>query len=132
MKRLKRYAHVDVIITKPAKMNKSLPDRQILFEEAEAISKRLCIRHYTIALDRSGKAYDSEELAERIENLSISHNGLTFIIGGPLGLSETILEKADEILSLSRLTFTHELSRLLLLEQLYRAFTIIHNEKYHK
>ncbi|UCF86331.1 MAG: 23S rRNA (pseudouridine(1915)-N(3))-methyltransferase RlmH [Desulfobacteraceae bacterium] len=61
-----------------------------------------------------------------------SHDRLAFVIGGPLGLSKEVLKKAHETLSLSRLTLTHEMSRLVLLEQLYRAFTIINNEKYHK
>jgi 23S rRNA (pseudouridine1915-N3)-methyltransferase len=68
-----------------------------------------------------------------LDRLSTGAEGwISFVIGGPLGLSQELLDQADKILSLSRLTLTHEMSRLLLLEQLYRAFTIIRGEKYHK
>lgn len=130
--RLKRYAHTEWIEIKPARINKHMPIQRILDEEGGAITKRLLSRDYVMVLDRSGKAYDSEELARRIDHLSVSHSSLAFIIGGPLGISKKILDNAHEALSLSRLTFTHEMSRILLLEQIYRAFTIINNEKYHK
>lgn len=100
--------------------------------EGISIAKRFVQQEYNIALDRSGKVYDSKGLAARIEQLSFNNNRLTFIIGGPLGLSKRILDSANEVFSLSKLTLTHEMSRLLLLEQLYRAFTIINNERYHK
>jgi 23S rRNA (pseudouridine1915-N3)-methyltransferase len=132
MDRLRRYAHTDWVEIKPAKIKKGRPTQSILAEEAGAITKRLFAHDYIMALDRSGKAYDSEGLAARIEHLSVSHSHLTFIVGGPLGISKEILNSAHEILSLSRLTFTHEMTRLLLLEQIYRAFTIINHEKYHK
>jgi len=130
--RLKRYAHIEWVETKPARITKENPVQRILDLEGKFITKRLLPQDYAIALDRSGKAFDSEGLAAWIERLSISHNPLAFVIGGPLGLSRTILDRANETLSLSRLTLTHEMSRLFLLEQLYRAFTIINNEKYHK
>jgi 23S rRNA (pseudouridine1915-N3)-methyltransferase len=86
-----------------------------------------------VPLDRTGHAFDSEELATWLDKLSTGTGGwVSFIIGGPLGLSQELLDQAGRILSLSRLTLTHEMSRLLLLEQLYRAFTIIRGEKYHK
>jgi len=132
LNRLKRYARIEWIETKAARMDKGRTTQSILTEEGNAIAKRLHDRDYFIALDRSGKAYDSEALASRIERLSVSHNVLTFVIGGPLGLSKEIRQRAHEALSLSSLTFTHEMSRLVLLEQIYRAFTIINNEKYHK
>ena len=109
-----------------------MPVEEILDKEGEAIAKRLLPRDYVIAMDRSGKAYDSEGLAAQIERLSLTQDRLSFVIGGPLGLSKKILDQAHEVFSLSRLTLTHEMSRLLLLEQLYRAFTILNNEKYHK
>ncbi|SPD74736.1 Ribosomal RNA large subunit methyltransferase H [uncultured Desulfobacterium sp.] len=130
--RLKRYVTTEWIETKPAGIKKGRPVHTILAEEGDAISKRLLTRDFVIALDRAGKEYGSEGLAARIEQLSTLHSHIVFIIGGPLGLSGKILENAHETLSLSKLTLTHEMSRLLLLEQLYRAFTIINNEKYHK
>lgn len=100
--------------------------------EGKSISRRLLSRDYVIALDRTGRGYNSEGFAERIQGLSVTYERLAFVVGGPLGLSSEILNNADEILSLSRFTLTHEMSRLFLLEQLFRAFTIINNEKYHK
>ena len=132
LERLQRYAHTEWVEIKPAKIKKSTPADSILTAEGAFIAKRLSPRDYVVALDRSGTAYDSKGLAARIEKISRYNLRLAFIIGGPLGLSKTILDGANEIFSLSRLTLTHEMSRLILLEQLYRAYTIIHNEKYHK
>ena len=88
---------------------------------------------YVIALDRSGKAYSSRGLATWLDDISIHVGGwVSFVIGGPLGLSPDILKRAQGVFSLSRLTLTHEMSRLVLLEQLYRAMTILKGEKYHK
>ena len=130
--RLKRYAQTEWLEVKPSKMTKGKTDALVLAEEGQAIWKRLNRRDYMISLDRKGKDIDSKGLATHIEKLSLSHDRLAFVIGGPLGLSKEVLRGAQESLSLSKLTLTHEMSRLLLLEQLYRAFTIIHKEKYHK
>ena len=132
LERLQRYARTEWIATKPARINKGKSTQSILTEEGNYLAKSLLPRDYVIAVDRLGKAYDSEGLAARIDHLSLSHNRLAFIIGGPLGLSKEIRDRAHETLSLSRLTFTHEMSRLFLLEQIYRAFTILNNEQYHK
>ena len=86
-----------------------------------------------IAHDRSGRQYDSEKLACWLQKLSIKAVGwVCFVIGSPVGLSDEVKEAADKILSLSRLTFTHEMSRLILLEQIYRSFTIMEGHKYHR
>jgi 23S rRNA (pseudouridine1915-N3)-methyltransferase len=130
--RLKRYARIEWLETKPARITKGSPVQRMLDQEGNFITKKLQAQDYTVALDRTGKAFDSEGLAAWIDRLSISHNRLAFVIGGPLGLSKTVLSRANETLSLSRMTLTHEMSRLVLLEQIYRAFTIINNEKYHK
>ena len=132
MDRIRKYASLEWIEVKPAAIRKGRPLRNILDEEAAAIRKRLLSHDYIVALDRSGKTFSSEGLATWIDHLSVSQNRLTFVIGGPLGLAEQILSRAHERLSLSSLTFTHEMSRLFLLEQIYRAFTIINHEKYHK
>jgi 23S rRNA (pseudouridine1915-N3)-methyltransferase len=132
MKRLKRYAQTEWVEVKPAGIKKGRPIFEILDAEGDSIAKNFVPRDYIIALERSGKAYGSEELASHIEKLSLTHDRLTFVVGGPLGLSKNILDRAHEIFSLSRLTLTHEMSRLVLLEQLYRAFTIIKGQKYHK
>lgn len=130
--RLKRYARIEWMEVKQSKIRKGVPVDSILSTEGTAIEKRLHPDDYKIALDSSGKTYDSIGLAEWIKRLSLKSAVPAFIIGGPLGLSKNTLETAKKIFSLSRLTLTHEMSRLILLEQLYRAFTIINNEKYHK
>lgn len=130
--RLRRYARTEWVVVKPVRATKAMGKSQVLVREGELIDKRLLARDHVIALDRAGTAYDSEGLAGRIKKLALTQNRLAFIIGGVLGLSKRILGRADEVLGLSSLTLTHEMSRLVLLEQLYRAFTIINNEKYHK
>lgn len=130
--RLRKYANTQWTEVKPAKVTKNRSPEAVRNAEGESIAKCLVNRDYVIALDRSGKTHHSEGLALWMNSLSLTQSRLTFVIGGPLGLSKGILEMADEHLSLSRLTLTHEMSRLILLEQLYRAFTIINNESYHK
>jgi 23S rRNA (pseudouridine1915-N3)-methyltransferase len=130
--RLGRYVRTEWVQVKPTKIKKGRPVLDILAAEGESILRNFTSGDYLVALDRSGRTLDSEGLASWIEALSLSQDRIAFVIGGPLGLSTTVLERAHEILSLSQLTLTHEMSRLLLLEQLYRAFTIIHGEKYHK
>jgi len=86
-----------------------------------------------VALDRQGQAYDSSGLAEWLrEQIIQGQNEITWVIGGPLGLSPPVLERADLVLSISRLTFPHQMVRPILLEQIYRAFRIIHHQPYHK
>ena len=132
LERLRRYAQMEWAEVRPARIRKGTPPDEILAKEGDSIAKRLVPRDHVIALDRSGKPRDSEEMAAWVERLSLTNDRLAFVTGGPLGLSKEILNRAHETFSLSRLTLTHEMSRLLLLEQLFRAFTIIKNEKYHK
>jgi 23S rRNA (pseudouridine1915-N3)-methyltransferase len=86
-----------------------------------------------VALDRGGRAMSSEELAEEFQRVAIGGiSQLTFVIGGSLGLDPRVLQRADLVLSFSKFTFPHQLMRLILLEQIYRAFTIVNGERYHK
>ncbi len=133
LKRLKGYARIEWIETKAAKINKGRPEDEIIAIEGEHISRKLKKQDYLVALDRTGRQFDSEELATWLEKLAVGASGrIAFIIGGPLGLSKDILKNSNKILSLTRLTLTHEMTRTVLLEQLYRAFTILRGEKYHK
>ena len=132
MDRLKRYARTEWIEVKPVKIKKGKPFAEIVAVEGISLLNNILPRDYMVALDRSGRSFDSKGLAAWIEQLSLSHDRMAFVIGGPLGLSDGVLETAHAVFSLSSLTLTHEMSRLLLLEQLYRAFTIIRGEKYHK
>ncbi|MBN1850723.1 MAG: 23S rRNA (pseudouridine(1915)-N(3))-methyltransferase RlmH [Deltaproteobacteria bacterium] len=133
LKRLRRYAQMEWIEVRPARIKKGRSEEEILLMEGQAIIKKIGNRGYLVTLDRNGREYDSERLAEWLNQTSIHHpGGITFVIGGPLGLSKEILERADMILSLSKLTLTHEMSRLFLLEQIYRAFTILEGHQYHR
>ncbi len=88
---------------------------------------------YIICLDLKGKQFTSEEFSKKIENISLNYNScITFIVGGSLGISEKILNISNESISFSKMTFPHQLFRIFLLEQIYRAFKISNNEAYHK
>jgi 23S rRNA (pseudouridine1915-N3)-methyltransferase len=132
LKRLKRYSQVDRVEVKAARITKGRPDAEILSQEENAIARKLETRDYVICMDRKGRARDSKDLAAHMDRLAMLGRPISFVIGGPLGLSGNLVKRADESLSLSKMTLTHEMSRLVLLEQLYRAFTILKNEKYHK
>ncbi len=132
LKRLRQYIPIEWIVVKPEKISKGARKEGLLALEGRSILKKLHSRDHIITLDIAGKEYSSEALSRRIDRLSWKGDPLCFIIGGPLGISKEILRGAHETLSLSRLTLTHEMSRTLLLEQLYRAFTIMRGEKYHK
>lgn len=134
LKRLRRFVQVEWKVVKPAGITRQRQARDILDEEAGNLLKAVSGSDYIVALDRTGRQFDSEAMAYWLEGLSINRTGgyICFIIGGPLGLSKTILKQADFILSLSSLTLTHEMSRLFLLEQVYRSMTIIRGHQYHK
>ena len=100
--------------------------------EAEKIERNLNDRDYIITLEIEGKEYDSVEFAEKLRNIQIENSNIVFIIGGSYGLADSIKEKAKMHLSFSKMTFPHQLFRVLLLEQIYRAFKINNNESYHK
>ena len=106
---------------------------QIKEKEGERILKSIKDDSYVIALAIEGKMRSSEELAARIEKLGIGgESHLTFVIGGSLGLAPAVLNRADEKLSFSPMTFPHQLMRVILLEQIYRSYRIINHEPYHK
>ena len=130
--RLTKYVKTELIEVKSSKISKGTPSKNIVSHEGEALLKRLQPTDYVISLDRSGKRVNSERFAKNIGRLLERTDILVFLVGGPLGLSSKILNMSNEIISLSNLTFTHEMSRLILLEQIYRAFTILKGEKYHK
>jgi 23S rRNA (pseudouridine1915-N3)-methyltransferase len=133
IERLKKYIRVDWVEVKSAKIGKGRPLEEVKVKEAKALANKLSPDDHIVALDRTGRLYDTEKLAAWLERLSTRARGwVCFAIGGPLGLPKESLAQARDILSLSRLTLTHEMSRLVLLEQLYRSLTIIKGEKYHK
>lgn len=132
MRRLRRYVPVEWVEVKGRRITARSKSEEILNKEAEAVSSRLGERDHLIVLCPQGACMDSEGFARHLERLFREKDPLTFVIGGPLGIDESIYRKSDETLCISPFTLTHEMSRLVLLEQLYRAFTIMRNEKYHK
>jgi 23S rRNA (pseudouridine1915-N3)-methyltransferase len=100
--------------------------------EGELILKKVLPPDYVILLDDKGKEFTSEQFAAHMENLfNQSMKNICFIVGGAYGFSDSVYKRANSKLSLSKMTFSHQIIRALFLEQLYRAFTIIHNEPYH-
>jgi len=131
-KRLSRYLKVEIKTLKEGKAEKGVPENLLIEKESEKLMQN-SQGSYLVCLDRTGKQMDSLELAKQMERWEMQGiKRISFAIGGHLGLSSAILYKADLVLSFSPMTFTHEMSRLLLLEQLYRACTIKAGEKYHK
>lgn len=135
-KRLSRYCKLEIIEVADEKTpdgaSRALED-QIREKEGERILKAVRDGSYVTALAIEGKMLSSEELAGQMEQYGIAGiSQLTFIIGGSLGLSERVLKRADKLLSFSRMTFPHQLMRVILLEQIYRSYRIIYGEPYHK
>ena len=135
-KRLSRYGKLEIIEVADEKTPDQASEtvnRMIKDKEGERILAQIRDDAYVVALAIEGKMLDSEELAEKIEALGVSGTShITFIIGGSLGLSEKVIRRADYSLSFSKMTFPHQLMRVILLEQVYRAYRIISGEPYHK
>jgi len=128
LKRLTKYNKVEII---------ELPDYDgekniVLKKEAEVILKYIDSKSYIITLEIEGKELSSTEFSEKLNNIFLNYPNITFIIGSSYGLSDEIKEKANYKLSFSRLTFPHQLFRVMLLEQIYRSYKILNNETYHK
>jgi 23S rRNA (pseudouridine1915-N3)-methyltransferase len=131
-KRLNRYVSFNMITIDNAKISKSLPKVQLLDKEAELVLDKLQERDLLIVLDEHGKYFNSKEFSEKMNQLmNLSPIRIIFLIGGSYGIAEKLKANAKLILGLSKFTFPHQLVRLLFTEQLYRAFTILKNEKYH-
>jgi 23S rRNA (pseudouridine1915-N3)-methyltransferase len=137
VRRLSPYGRVEIIeITEARVPDNASPaeEEKAMAQEAEGILARLKKQEGpVVVLDRKGKALDSLELAGWLgKQLLDGPSGITWIIGGPLGLDPSVLKRADLVLSFSRLTFPHQMMRIILLEQIYRSFRILHHEPYHK
>jgi 23S rRNA (pseudouridine1915-N3)-methyltransferase len=135
VKRLTPYCRLSIIEVDEERMPDNPSDAEkakVLVREGERMLKNVKDSSYVIVLDVVGKQASSEELAERISSLGVSgKSDITFIIGGAFGLSPELLRAANERLSFSKMTFTHQMIRLLLVEQIYRAFKINRGEPYH-
>lgn len=131
-KLLSRFARVEIELLPSLKASRSLSPSEIKAKEAEKL-ERAAGSGFLVALDGRGETLDSVSFAGRLERLETDSRGaLTLIIGGAFGLKQRILEQADLIWSLSTLTYPHQLVRLIVLEQLYRAYSILHGTAYHK
>ena len=131
-KRISRYFPVEWTIIPVPKNSGMLSEMDLKKKEGETILQWLKLDDYLIALDEHGKQFSSEGLSEFLqERASASTKNLVFLIGGAFGLDATVLKRAQLKWSLSQLTFPHQLVRLILAEQVYRACTILQNEKYH-
>ena len=129
--RVKHYMPFDIEVIPELKNTKSHTQSNQKEMEAEQILKRLQPSDTVVLLDEHGKEYRSIEFARWIEKLQQTARSLVFIIGGPYGFADSVYERSNAKLSLSKMTFSHQMIRLLFVEQIYRAYTIIKGEPYH-
>ena len=136
LKRLTAYAKVEVVEVADEKAPEELSELEMLQvkqKEGDRILAKISQDTYVIALAIQGKLQSSEELAKNLDKLATyGKSKVAFVIGGSLGLSDEVIKRSNEQLSFSRMTFPHQLMRLILVEQIYRAFRINRNEPYHK
>jgi 23S rRNA (pseudouridine1915-N3)-methyltransferase len=135
-KRLSKYCNLNIIELPDEKLPNNLNDsliKQIKSKESNNILSHIEKGSYVLALDLKGKQYSSEEFSQKITNISLnSSSNITFVIGGTLGLDENVLKNSNELICFSKMTFPHQLIRIFLLEQIFRAFKISNNETYHR
>jgi 23S rRNA (pseudouridine1915-N3)-methyltransferase len=130
--RLKRYLPLSITEIKEHKTGRKQDLQRIITTEGENLEQRIPAGTFVIALDQRGKSYSSKQLADLMSDHMVrSIPEWTLLVGGPYGLTDSLRKRADLVLSLSTMTLTHQMARLLLLEQLYRCCTIIRNEPYH-
>lgn len=135
-KRLSKYCKLEIVEVADEKTPDNASEtveNQIRAKEGERILKYVKDDAYVVTLEIQGRQVTSEELADKIDTLGIQGTShITFIIGGSIGLGEEVLARSDYALSFSKMTFPHQLMRVILLEQIYRSYRIIHQEPYHK
>ena len=129
--RLKHYVPFEMVVLPDLKNTKSMSEEQIKTAEGEAILRFLTPAMDVILLDEHGREFRSIEYAQWIQKKMGSGKDLTLIIGGPYGFSEAVYARADGKISFSQMTFSHQMIRLMAIEQLYRAMTILRGEPYH-
>ncbi|HEK21696.1 MULTISPECIES: 23S rRNA (pseudouridine(1915)-N(3))-methyltransferase RlmH [unclassified Mucilaginibacter] len=132
VKRLKHYTKLELLDLPELKNTKALTEDQQKAKEAELILKKVTPQDHLILLDEGGVEYTSVQFANYINKRTVSSSAnLVFVVGGPYGFHESVYQRANDKLSLSRMTFSHQMVRLFFVEQLYRAYTIIKGEPYH-
>lgn len=133
LKRLTPYANVEIIELSPIEIkDENLVDK-VLEQEGEKIIAQIKPNSYVITLEIEGANFSSEKFAQKLEEIgNEGYNEIVFVIGSSCGLAKTVSDRANLKLSLSKMTFLHQFARLLLVEQIYRAFKILKGETYHK
>lgn len=129
--RINHYINFNIKVIPELKNSKSLSEEQQKEKEGELILKNIEDKAFVVLLDERGKELRSVEFAAWLDNKQQTVRNLTFIIGGPYGFSQAVYDRADGKISLSRMTFSHQMVRLVFTEQIYRACTILRNEPYH-
>ncbi len=129
MKRLSKYTKIELI---ECNDYSNLDVNTILNKEKEEILKHIQAKDYVITLEIEGEELDSVSFSNKLENIFLTNSNITFVIGGSYGLQEEIKARSNFPLSFSKMTFPHQLFRVMLLEQIYRSFKIINHETYHK
>ena len=128
-KRLSKYTKLEITELKDLSYE---DENKILFEEGQSILKYIDSKDYVITLEIEGEELSSKDFASKIDSLLITNSNIVFVIGGSLGLSKEVKTRSNYRLSFSKMTFPHQLFRIILLEQIYRGFKILNNETYHK
>lgn len=135
-KRLSKYCTLNIIELNDEKLPQNLNDslaKQVKEKESNNIIAHIDKNSYVFSLDLRGKQFSSEDFSNKISDISLnSTSSITFIIGGTLGLTEDVLKNSNELICFSKMTFPHQLIRVFLLEQVFRAFKIANNETYHR
>jgi 23S rRNA (pseudouridine1915-N3)-methyltransferase len=132
VKRLKHYTKLEMAEIPELKNTKALTEDQQKVKEAELILKKITPLDHVILLDENGTEFTSVQFANYINKRSVTSSAnLVFVVGGPYGFDESVYQRANDKISLSRMTFSHQMVRLFFTEQLYRAFSIIKGEPYH-
>lgn len=129
--RIKRYSSIERIHLKPVKNGAKYDIPSLLDKESKAYEPHISPQSYLILLDEKGKQCSSVEFSQMLQKIRNHNPNITFAIGSAYGFGQSMYERADQKISFSNMTFPHELARLMLVEQLYRAFTILNNENYH-
>ena len=131
-KRLKHYINFEIVEILNIKNVKNFSEKQLIRKEGEMILKQINTSDYLVLLDDQGNDFSSPSFAEKLQQWMISgKKRLVFVVGGAYGFSQEVYDRGNEKLSLSRMTFSHQMVRLFFVEQLYRGYTILNNEPYH-
>lgn len=131
-KRLSHYVRFDIEVIPDIKNTKNLSENEQKEKEGELILSKINVSDSLILLDERGKMFDSMEFADYLQKkMNSGIKTLNFVIGGPYGFSDTVYTKSNDKISLSKMTFSHQMVRIFCVEQIYRAFTILRNEPYH-